>query len=374
MKKILLCALALSMLSVATTNAASRKKISNVNITVKGGISAGDLVADTDDLEVDSHGNKYSCSGYDFTNGGFQWYEDDIPELEVMLECEEGYYFNVTKESQVRIHGNSGAVFKKAKREDNGNTLIVTLRLPPLSDHVAKVENLTFDQGVLSWDPVACAEEYEVKLMKSKSTPGGIQVVHGTSIDLNHLITAGGTYTCRVRAINKYDHSIIGDWSDRSEDYTPGEAVLQANRDKFKRYNNGTWEMVDNTWVFTDDDGTKPSGWIYYKNDWYYLEDGRAAAGTKEIDGQAYHFDAVSAKLLRNIKLPDGTELDTEGKPYAVHSKDEMQKRADAEEKGPALTNKQLAEIEEKNMRDEWLRFQGKDPEDEEDREDRDED
>ena len=90
--------------------AASRKKISSVNLEIEADIQP-DTRYGEETIEVDTKGGKYSFDYYEIENTGFEWTREDIPQIVIYLRSYEGFYFSVRKASSVKL---SGATFMKA--------------------------------------------------------------------------------------------------------------------------------------------------------------------------------------------------------------------------------------------------------------------
>ena len=112
--------------------AASRKKISSVNLEIEADIQP-DTRYGEETIEVDTKGGKYSFDYYEIENTGFEWTREDIPQIVIYLRADEGYYFSVSKASSVKL---SGATYIKASKQDSSEILKLTVKLPPLAESV----------------------------------------------------------------------------------------------------------------------------------------------------------------------------------------------------------------------------------------------
>ena len=87
MKKILAIFLTASLLAGMTAIpalAATKQKITSVSLTITSDIQVGDEI-ENDGLDVESSSAKYTVGDYEFTNSGFEWFEDDIPQAKIYL-------------------------------------------------------------------------------------------------------------------------------------------------------------------------------------------------------------------------------------------------------------------------------------------------
>ena len=62
-------------------------------------------------------------------NSGFEWVATDVPELSIYLRAEDGYYFSLSKLSDVKL---DGATLVKASKQDSSETLKLVVKLPSL--------------------------------------------------------------------------------------------------------------------------------------------------------------------------------------------------------------------------------------------------
>lgn len=130
-----------------TAQAAMRKKITDVNLSVTADIVSGGLVEDQQ-AEVKAKTSKFDVGEYEFDNDGFQWTETDIPRMEVKLYAEDGYYFS-TYDTSYTIQGGT---YVKQKKEDFSQTLTVTIELPSVYEFTQKIQDTNWtDDHSASW-------------------------------------------------------------------------------------------------------------------------------------------------------------------------------------------------------------------------------
>lgn len=108
--------------------ASSRKKITEVKMTVTANIVPGGSIADQQ-AEIEVINSKVGLGDCQFINDGFSWCDGDVPRLEIKLYADEGYYFS-TSQNGFDI---TGGTFVKQKREDLSRTITVTIDLPPVA-------------------------------------------------------------------------------------------------------------------------------------------------------------------------------------------------------------------------------------------------
>ena len=110
--------------------AASKKKIKSVNVKVTASITPETRIG-SEDVDVDvKDSSKYYYDTYEVNNSGFEWVATDVPELSIYLRAEDGYYFSLSKLSDVKL---DGATLVKASKQDSSETLKLVVKLPSLS-------------------------------------------------------------------------------------------------------------------------------------------------------------------------------------------------------------------------------------------------
>ena len=120
-KKICGMVLAAAMLTEAMMIPAfaKDKKISSVNVQVNANIELESKYGD-EDIEVETRGKGYTYDYYEIENFGFEWMEEDVPEITIYLRAEDGYYFSLSKASSVKL---TGATYVQATKQDSKQTL-----------------------------------------------------------------------------------------------------------------------------------------------------------------------------------------------------------------------------------------------------------
>ena len=153
--------------------AASKKKIKSVNVKVTASITPETRIG-SEDVDVDvKDSSKYYYDTYEVNNSGFEWVATDVPELSIYLRAEDGYYFSLSKLSDVKL---DGATLVKASKQDSSETLKLVVKLPSLSEYVAdfneeETVNLT-NNGFAIWNPISGAGSYEVMVYRDGSAVG----------------------------------------------------------------------------------------------------------------------------------------------------------------------------------------------------------
>lgn len=289
------------------------KAIRNVSISVSGTIEVDSEMGD-EALEISCSGNKYDYDHYEVQNVGFRWSEDDVPDIKIYLTADDGYYFHITRASQIRLNG---ATYVSAAREDSAYTLAVEVKLPSLATQVADVTEATMTaDGICTWEEAAGSGSYEVKFMRNGTTLGGVQTVTGTTFDGSRYMTKPSTgYHFMVRGVNKTDSSIKGHWFD-SNKINVTDAMAEAQREKNANEESaGTWNQENGRWTFTLPDGTlMKDGWRQINGSWYQFDEkGYMRTGWYLDAGKWYYLDPTTGAMWRNAKTPDGYEIGIDG-------------------------------------------------------------
>ena len=288
------------------------KPIRSVGISVMGYIEVGRNVGEEDELEISTSGSKYDYDYYEVVNEGFKWSSDDVPRLKIYLSAAEGYYFHITRASQIRL---TGATYVSAARENEAYTLVVEVKLPSLETQVAPILETKMEGGKCTWSESEGAGSYEVKFMRSGTTLGGNQIVTGTSFDGTKYMTKPGDYHFKVRPINKKDTSRTGLWVDSNTVYVSEEDARRQKDANEEEESRGAWEKVGDRWRFKLPDGNyAPEGWRQIHDKWYVFdENGYMRTGWFIDGGNWYYLDKTEGYMWKNTTTPDGYFVNING-------------------------------------------------------------
>ena len=284
--------------------AASRKKITSVSLTVNSDMKIGDDIS-MDQVELETNSDKYYVDSYDFTNSGFYWGEEDVPQLEVYLSAEDGYYFSLMS-SDVHLKGATFVTATKPSGMDS-TVLKITMDLPSMAARMSDLEEVSFGaDGVASWEPVEGAGYYEVRLIRNSTTVGGTQTVETTSADLGYLMTKAATYTVKVRPVSRVNWESKGQWASSSGVYVDSAA---AERFRQASQTAGQWVEDENGWWFRNEDGTYTvNNWQLINGDWYYFNgNGYMMANSWVETGGFYYYVGADGAMLKSTYVP-GTQ------------------------------------------------------------------
>ena len=127
----------LAALATGTALAAeSRSKITSVSITIDSDISVGDSGGS---VTASANGSNYDVTDVDIVNDDGEWVDGDVPRVEITLEADGDYYFTSMSKAKVTLKGDK-ATYVSSRREDSSSTLIITVKLDDLGNHLRRSE------------------------------------------------------------------------------------------------------------------------------------------------------------------------------------------------------------------------------------------
>lgn len=318
-QKVVMGVLLVSVLVTAVTpisaQAATRNKIKNVSVRVTSDIRPGQRFGD-EFIEIETRGGKYAFDYYEIENFGFEWEEDDVPEISIYLQAEAGYYFSLTKASAVTL---SGAAYVKATKQNSSETLKLTVKLPSLAETVDEMTEVNLsDGGFAYWEPVRGAKTYEVRLYRNGEGQGVTMLsTDQPQYDFTAMMGRAGSYQCKVRAVNGLNTDNKSEWAESpAVNISDAQAEAIRNGTAAKMPVRGEWRLVGDKWWYEHSDGTYTTGnWEEIKGEWYFFdEEGYMKTGWIEWNGTRYYCDARSGKMLKSTTTPDGYMLDSDGR------------------------------------------------------------
>ncbi len=316
-KQALLAATVVAMLAAtaAPTFAATRKKIKTISVEVEADIEPETRYGE-EEINVEVKGGRCSFDYYEIENVGFEWMEDDVPELTLYIRADEGYYFALTKASAVKL---TGATYVKATKQDSSETLALRVKLPSMAERVGSQTEVTLtDGGFAYWDEVQGAGSYEVRLYRNGTGVGASYLTCETNqIDLRDQMSKAGTYNVKVRGVNKIKPENKGKWSDSNGVSISAEQakLIRSGQTSLSMPTRGEWISDDRGWWYSHSDGTcTKNNWECIKNEWYFFdEDGYMKTGWIDWNGKRYYCDEHTGAMLKNTTTPDGYILGNDG-------------------------------------------------------------
>lgn len=297
--------------------AASRKKINSVTVSVESEILPETRYGE-EKIEVEVKSGRCSFDSYDIDNIGFEWMEDDVPEITIYLRADDGYYFSLATASAVKL---TGATYVKASKQDSSEMLVLRVKLPSLAESVGDQGEVTLtDSGYAIWDDVRGAGSYEVRLYRN-GTGIGASILTTTDpyYDFSSAMTKAGDYHVRVRPLNKIKPENKGEWGE-SQAITltkeQAEAIRNGTASKVMPVR-GEWVHDGIGWWYKHTDGTyTKNNWESIKDEWFFFDaNGYMKTGWIEWEGKQYYCDQGTGAMLKNTTTPDGYILDYNGNP-----------------------------------------------------------
>lgn len=330
---LLLSALLVSSCMAPCAFAASKKKVGKINLTVDTDIRSGSSGGEVEVTATGDNTGYYYIDSVEVTNDeGDDWSKSNPPEAEILigLEDEDEYTFSGTSSGNFKLTLASSiksrydkVEYISASKKDGGATVALRIRL--VFDKDADMSNATAP-GSLAWDTasvgkatwgdVSSAKYFQVQLYKDGSlvTPpdgsASTVSVYGTSYDFSSWVTAGSSYTFKVRSV-KSSNNAKSSWV-TSSSWTPGSTTSNNG-------NNGVSEgwkkAADNVrWWYQNADGSYPaSQWKSVDEKWYYFDaEGYMATGWIKVGGLDYCL-APDGALYVSCTTPDGYNVNADG-------------------------------------------------------------
>lgn len=281
------------------------KKITSISLKITSNIVVGSTI-DPGAVEVTTKNSRYGVDEYEFTNNGFSWAADDVPELEIELSADDDYYFSL-KAGDVKV---SGANYISARTKDSARILVVTVKLPSLAEQTGAIENTYWTGSTIAgWDAAIGAGSYEVKLFKDGQSVGGTKETTSTSLQFSNEMASAGSYSFQVRPVNQLKADNKGEWKQGPSLYID-EAVAEQLKN-----GGAAWHQDQTGWWYRNLDGSYcTNGWFLIGDKWYYFDEaGYMKSGWITWNGAEYYCDPVSGEMWVNREAPDGSHLSASG-------------------------------------------------------------
>lgn len=293
--------------------AAEKKKINTVSLTIKSNIEIGTPINEMQGIEVETKSNKYTVGDYEFTNHGFEWCEDDTPQMKLYLYAADGYYFALKKASSVTLRG---ATYAGAAKQDASQTLIITMNLPSLKEQTGEIESAVWSSDTrASWESAANAGSYEVRIYRDDKAVGASRFTTETNLDFSSAMVREGNYYYKIRPINKYTPEKKGSWVDSDTTLINSEKAAEIRALVEQGITGGSWKQDEAGWWYQNGDGTyTKNNWQLIDSKWYFFNDkGYMATGWIEWNGKWYYCDLEKGDMLVNQTTPDGYQVGEDG-------------------------------------------------------------
>lgn len=315
----------------------TRTPILTVALDVKSYVEAGD---ESVHAEVTSSGSQYSVGNIDWgsvSEDGFK--VGDEPKISVYLHAKAGHYFDRSVNTKKVIV--NGAKATNVKKQDNDETLVVTVQLGKVKGELGEIETAEwkgYPLGRAVWDKAENAKAYELKLYRDGQVVYGVEKCVGTSFDFYPYMTESGTYQFRVRAVavstEEAAYLSPGEWiysdsTDISADETssmrfndgtstskmesPANVGWREEQEGWRyrladgSYVKDTWQMVNGIWYYFGYDGYMRTGWQQIAGAQYYLgANGDLQTGWLQYDKEWYFLNPSNGSMQTGWNLSNG--------------------------------------------------------------------
>lgn len=292
---------------------AADKAIKSVTIKVSYTEYEQENPDDESGVNIQASGTGYSLGQYEITNQEQVWNNGANPEMNIYVEASEGYYFNITKASQIKLQG---CTYKSAKRQNSSTVLVVGVTVDQVKRSVAEVEDIKLSQdGKVTWQPLGNVSSYEVRAFRDGRYLAAAPIT-GTEFNISSYFTKGGSYMVKVRGVHKMDANVKGEWAESEEIYISDEQA-KANLEAAEAAESaGDWIQDAKGWRFRLPDGTFVTcAWRKINKEWYYFgTDSYMQVGWVQYDGSWYFMDPVLGSMWYNKTTPDGYSIGIDGR------------------------------------------------------------
>lgn len=337
---VLLAVVLAGAMAVPAAAKEEREKITKVALTFSA-YDSGDE-GEYGEVEVTADSGPYGVDEVEFLSSTSS---TSYPRVRVTMYADDDAYFASASKSLFDLDG-EGASYVSASRRDSNSCIVLTVQLKKYSGAVADVpEGADWEQaGIGTWDEVANAAYYEVRLKRGGAMIGETMKVDDTRFDFTSMITQTGQYSFQVRSVNRYMTSKASKWAS-SERWDIDDEALSELRGRGGSTNNfytgstsgssgstsGTvssstnggpsgavtgWQRNNVGYWYRNYDGTWPAArWQQINGYWYYFnQDGYMVANNwlHHTDGKWYYLGPNGA-MLTNTRTPDNYYVDANG-------------------------------------------------------------
>lgn len=184
---------------------------------------------------------------------------------------------------------------------------------PPVNEFTQAIKSVQWsDDHTASWSKSEGAGMYEVRFYRDGKASGAIKRTEQTSINLAGSMTKVGTYSFRVRPINRSNADKKGSWVEAPLKYIDG-VIADANK-RAHEASKG-WKREEIGWRYENSDGSNVvNGWNLINNQWYFFnEKGYMVTGWINWNGKDYYCEISTGKMLMNCVAPDGAVIGADG-------------------------------------------------------------
>ena len=189
--------------------AETRTPVGEVRLHVASDIAPG---SSGGRVTVTAESGGFRVGGTEILNEDDDWMGGMTPRVSVELFADSGYYFAETGKKGFVLSGQEAA-YVTARRTDNKETLVLTLRLGKLENGDLTVTNPRWDEsdGTAVWDTNPRARSYQVRLYRGTSSVTSTRTASESYYQFAGSITRRGDYYFEVRAVGSGSEK--GDWA-----------------------------------------------------------------------------------------------------------------------------------------------------------------
>lgn len=288
--------------------AAAKKKINSMNMKIEANIEPGTDYGE-EDIEVNVKTKNCTFLDYEILNDDNEWDLNTVPKIQIMIEAEDGYVFNISSLSKISV---SGGELVTASRADSNTLLKVTVTLSGLDNYVGEMTTVHLNHdGIATWDPAIGATSYYVRLYRDGSAAGAAVTTTKTKYDFSPAMLRSGNYSVKVRATNNISEKTSTVLDSSSVFITDEKAGWNKENNSSKP---GEWRMDAVGWWYPHlDDTYTVSGWEQIGGSWFAFDSsGYMRTGWVELEGKTYYFNPENGAMLTNTTI-DGYVLGEDG-------------------------------------------------------------
>ena len=309
------------MLSVPNTTvlAATGTKINSVPLSIESEIEAWDTDSD---VTVSTSSSEFDIDDVVITNEpSDEWDDGDKPKFKITLYADDDYYFTSLGKDKITLKG--GAEYKSSTRQNSSSELLLDVNLPSLQNSLKSMEGITLsDNGIATWPAISTAGSYEVRVYREGKIVGTALTTDTNSANCRiRMMKPNENYMVKVRAVNKYDNTVKGEWTESNTVYISGDKVAEFKADPNASNVNtasgttGKWKQeTDKRWWYCRADGTYPANqWEELGGKWYFFdENGYMKTGWIDWNGKSYYC-SENGDMLTDCMTPDNYLVGADG-------------------------------------------------------------
>ena len=296
--------------------------ISTLTLKIDSELSIGGDCRE-DDIEITVKKGECTVGDVQILNEIDKWDNGTIPKLSIYLHADDGNYFSV-KRTDITIEGGTYV----SARMENPYILEVTVTLPSMAETLGEFSELGWESPtVAAWNKVENTKYYEVRLFRDGKSVGEAESVHEPRIDFGSQMRKSGTYSYRVRAVNKRDEKTKSQWVESMQASYIDEELAQQMRNQYGslipegatepgqvttwnyRPDQYGWIQDKIGWWYRNGDGSYTvNNWQLIDGRWYYFNSsGYMVTGWIDWNGKSYYCDPVNGDMQVSRMIDDGS-------------------------------------------------------------------